>query len=73
MTEQRQRALGELARVLTGADGLTGKSAERAFALINKRIAGAVLDATEKSELDMLIRAAGTPAVSELVTMIGNL
>jgi len=73
ITEQRQRALGELARVLTGADGLTGKSAERAFALINKRIAGATLDATEKSELDMLIRAAGTPAVSELVTMIGNL
>jgi hypothetical protein len=73
MTEQRQRALGELSRVLTGADGLTGKSAERAFALINKRIAGATLDATEKSELDMLIRAAGTPAVSELVTMIGNL
>ena len=73
ITKERQAALGELARVLTGADGLTGASAERALALINKRIAGATLDATEKSELDMLIRAAGTPAVSELVTMLGNL
>ena len=72
ITEQRQQVLGELARVLTGADGLTGRSAERALELINKRVTGAILDATEKSELDMLIRAVGTPAVSELVTMLGN-
>ena len=72
ITEQRQQVLGELARVLTGADGLTGRSAERALELINKRVTGATLDATEKSELDMLIRAVGTPAVSELVTMLGN-